>query len=174
MVEKNGLLLVGKIVGVHGVKGNIKVFSYAESLSVFEQGSSIHIINGKGFEKTYVINWVKPHSRGILVSLKGIDNRSSAQTLIDSELFIEQAKLPDLEDGSYYWLDIIGLSVFTIHEQYIGRVESIIPTGSNDVYVVKDHNKTHDNETLIPAIESVVLEIDLEHKTMRVDLPEGL
>jgi 16S rRNA processing protein RimM len=173
-VGKNVFLTIGKIVGAHGVKGNIKVHSYAESLSVFEPGRSILVINAKGIEKTFEINWAKPHSRGVLLSLRGIDSRKSAEALIGSELFITRDSLPELEDGVYYWSDIIGLSVFTIDQQYIGRVESIIQTGSNDVYVVKDLSRDHDNETLIPALESVVLEIDLENNTMRVDLPEGL
>ena len=173
-MEKNGFLPIGKIVGAHGLKGNIKVYSYAESLSVFEPGSSILVINTKGSKKTYKIKWVKPHTRVFLLSLKGIGSRDSAETLIGSELFIEKAKLPELEDGSYYWFDIIGLSVFTTDEQYLGKIESIISTGSNDVFVVKDPNKEQKNETLIPALESVVLEIDFKFKTMRVDLPEGL
>lgn len=171
---KNGFLPIGKIVGAHGIKGNIRAYSYAESLSVFEPGSSILIINAKGTETRYKINWVKPHNRFILLSLHGIEDRNSAESLIGSEFFIEQSKLPELEDGSYYWFDIIGLSVFTNDDQYLGLVESIIPTGSNDVFVVKGPRKDHSGETLIPALESVVLEIDLKRKIMRVNLPEGL
>ena len=137
-MKKNGFLSIGKIIGVHGLKGTIKVYSYAESLSVFRPDALILIRNTKGLEKTYAIEWVKPHKR------------------------------------TYYWFDIIGLSVFTIDEKYLGCVESIIQTGSNDVYVVKDPNKDKDNEILIPALKSVVLAIDLERKIMRVDLPEGL
>lgn len=174
-MKKNGFLSIGKIVGVHGLKGTIKVYSYAdEPLSVFKPGALIIARNTKGLEKTYVIEWAKPHKRTILLSLKGVRSCSLAETLIDSELFIEKAKLPELEDGTYYWFDIIGLSVFTIDEKYLGCVESIIRTGSNDVYVVKDPNKNKDNEVLIPALKSVVLAIDLERKIMRVDLPEGL
>jgi 16S rRNA processing protein RimM len=173
-VEKNGFVPVGKIVGAHGVKGNIKVYSYAESLSVFNPGSLILLINPKGFEKSYKIKWVKPHGKLTLLSLKGVENRNSVETLIGSVFFIERANLPEPEDGSYYWVDIIGISVFTADDEYIGLVESIIPTGSNDVFVVRDPNKVHDNETLIPALGSVILEIDLKLKTMRVDLPEGL
>ena len=173
-MEKNGFLSIGKIVGVHGIKGNIKVYSYAESLSVFEKGSSVLVANDKGFKKTFKIKWVKPHGRVVLLSLQGIDNRNLSETLIGSELLIERDSLPDLEDGSYYWSDIIGLSVFTTDKTYIGLVESIIPTGSNDVYVVIDSTKDRDHETLIPALESVVLKIDLDKKTMIVDLPEGI
>ena len=171
---KNGFVPVGNIVGAHGLKGNIKVHSYAESLSIFEPGSLILLINPEGSEKRYKINWVKPHSRRILLSLEGVDSRNAAETLVGSELYIERDSLPELEEGSYYWFDIIGLSVFTSDEQYIGLVEQIIPTGSNDVFVVRDPNREHDNETLIPAIESVVLEIDFKLKKIRVDLPVGL
>ena len=173
-MEKNGFVPVGKIVGAHGVKGNIKVYSYAESLSVFNPGSLILLINPQGFEKSYKIKWVKPHGQLILLSLKGVENRNSVEILMGSVFFIEKANLPELEDGSYYWVDIIGISVFTTDDEYVGRIESIIPTGSNDVFVVKNPNKTHHNEVLIPAIESVILKVDIERKTMRVDLPEGL
>ncbi|MGD8449258.1 MAG: ribosome maturation factor RimM [Desulfobacterales bacterium] len=173
-MEKNGFVPVGKIVGAHGVKGNIKIYSYTESLSVFNPGSLILLINPKGFEKSYKIKWVKPHGRLTLLSLKGVENRNTVETLIGSVFFIERASLPEPGDGSYYWVDIIGISVFTADDEYIGLVESIIPTGSNDVFVVRNPDKAHDSEILIPAIESVILEIDLERKTMRVDLPEGL
>jgi 16S rRNA processing protein RimM len=173
-VGKNGFIPVGKIVGAHGVKGNVKVYSYAEFLSVFKPGSLILLINPKGFEKNYKIKWVKPHGRTVLLSLEGVENRKSVETLMGSLFYIERVTLPEPEDGSYYWLDIIGLSVFTTNDEYIGLVESIIPTGSNDVFVVRNPNKDHDNETLIPVLESVVLEIDLKLKIIRVDLPEGL
>jgi 16S rRNA processing protein RimM len=173
-VEKKGFLPIGKIVGAHGVKGNLKVYSYAESLSLFEQESSILVVSAKEFEQIFKIKWIKPHGRVALLSLEGIENRDLAETLIGSELFVKRDRLPKLVDGSYYYFDIIGLAVFTNDEKHIGRVESIIPTGSNDVYVVKDAQKDRDNEILIPAIESVVLEINLEQKRMIVDLPEGL
>ena len=173
-MEKNGFLPVGKIVGAHGVKGNLKVHSYAESLSVFNPGSSILVARAGKIEKNYTIKWAKPHGRRILLSFEGIGNRNAAKTLIGSKLLIERTALPEPEEGFYYWCDIIGLAVFTTDEQCIGRVESIISTGSNDVFVVKDLDKGDDNEILIPALESVVLEINFEHKTMRVALPEGL
>jgi len=78
--------------------------------------------------------------------------------------------LPELGEDTHLWFDLIGMAVYTTEDKYLGRIESIIETGSNDVYVVQDHEK----EVLIPALESVVVDIDLEHKRMRVDLPEGL
>jgi 16S rRNA processing protein RimM len=117
-----------------------------------------------------VTEGIRPHKRLILLSLKGINDRNQSESLVHAEIFIEKGSLPELEEGVYYWADLIGLSVFASDETYMGRIESVIPTGSNDVYVVKDT----DRETLIPALESVVVAVDLEKKIMRVDLPEGL
>jgi 16S rRNA processing protein RimM len=173
-MEKNGFLAIGKIVGVHGLRGAIKVYSYGDSLSVFRPGCPVLIKNTEGLAKTFIIDWVKPHKRVNLFSLKGLENRNQAEALVGAELLIAKATLPELEEGTYYWADLIGLSVFTIEKKYIGRIASIIPTGSNDVYVVKDPEKDDGNEILIPALASVVMEVDLERKIMRVDLPEGL
>ncbi|MGB9439739.1 MAG: ribosome maturation factor RimM, partial [Desulfobacterales bacterium] len=123
-----------------------------------------------GREASYEIKWVKPHTGTPLLALKGISNRDQAKTLIGAELFIPQSELPELDEDTYYWRDLIGIEVYTQTEEFLGRIESIIETGSNDVYVVKRDEK----EVLIPALEAVVLEIDLGHNRMLVDLPEGL
>ncbi len=163
-------MLIGQIVGVHGIKGNCKFRSYAESLSVFQSDGVVLVATSDGRQKPYEINWVKPHAKTALISLKGVDTRDQAEALIGCELFIEKSRLPDPEEGSYYWFDLIGLEVFDIDQKYLGRLESIIETGSNDVYVVKEG----DMEILIPALESVVQNIDLKKRRMQVDLPEGL
>ena len=173
-MKKDRFLTVGKIVGTHGVKGTLRVYAYAESLSVFSPGSRILVRTPKAPEKIFEINWVKSHTRGVLLSLNGITDRDQVGSLIGSDLLIEKKTLQDLEDGLYYWFDIIGLSVFTTDEKYLGQVDSIIPTGSNDVYVVKDPKQKNGSEIMIPALESVVLAVDLEKKIMKVELPEGL
>ena len=168
--DETGFFLIGKIVGVHGVKGTLKVLSYAESPAIFQSADTI-LLKDAAREDIYPIKWARPHKRILLMSLKGINTRDQAESLTEAGLYIEKARLPKLEEGVYYWSDIIGLSVFISDDICIGHIESIIPTGSNDVYVVKDDK---DNEKLIPALESVVLEIDLENGIMRVELPEGL
>ncbi|MCP4350981.1 MAG: 16S rRNA processing protein RimM [Desulfobacterales bacterium] len=169
--NKTDLIPIGKVKGAHGIRGVIRVWPYTESLSFFEPGSSFLMRNAEGVEKRCEIEWAKPYKKGsALFSLKGTEGREMADALAGFEFFIEKSELPELEEGTYYWTDLIGLSVFTTNGECIGCIESVIPTGSNDVYVVKDK----DNELLIPAMESVVIEIDLSNKTMRVDLPEGL
>ena len=163
-------VLIGEIVGVHGIKGTNRIRSYAESLSLYKPGSSILVRQKDGRENKCEIQWVKPHTGTALISFKGIGDRSQAEALIGANLFIRREALPDLDEDTHYWVDLIGIDVYTTEEEYLGRIESIIETGSNDVYVVKDRKK----EVLIPALASVVLDIDIRGKRMQVDLPEGL
>ncbi len=157
-------------MGVHGVKGTLKIHSYAESLEIFQPGAMISVSTSDGREESYEIDWIKPHSRGALLALNNISDRDQAKTLIGADLQIEKAELPDLETGIYYWHELIGLQVFTMDDRYLGRLDSIIETGANDVYVVKNDRR----EILIPALKSVVQTIDIEANLMRVDLPDGL
>ena len=163
-------MLIGKIVGAHGVKGTSKIQSYAESLEIFKTGAPLLIRRPDGIEQQYEIDWIKSHSRGALLALNGIVSRDQAESMIGSELYIEKTELPALAAGTYYWFDLIGLNVYTSDDRYLGRLDSIIETGANDVYVVKDKGK----ETLIPALESIVRSIDIDSGIIRVELPEGL
>ncbi|QTA79756.1 Ribosomal maturation factor [Desulfonema limicola] len=164
-------LLIGKIVGVHGLKGVLKIVSFAESLSFFIPDSELILKHAGHEQQTCIVKWSKPHKQqNVLLCLYGIDNCTQAESLIDYELFVEASCLPELEQGTYYWKDLIGLWVFTEDETFLGELVSIMPTGSNDVYVIKDRDK----EILIPALESVVLNINLEDQIMQVRLPEGL
>ena len=170
LTPKKDLVLIGKIVGAHGLKGTSKIQSYAESLEIFESGTTLLVRRPDGGENCYKIDWIKLHSHGALLALKEVSDRNQAKLLIGSELYIEKTKLPELEAGTYYWFDLIGMGVFTADERYIGRLDSIIETGANDVYVVKNGDK----EILVPALESVVCCVDIESRVMRVELPEGL
>ncbi len=169
-MQEDGFIPIGKIVGSHGLKGVLKVLSYAESPSAFEPGDRVFLDHGDGLPVSFVIQWVKPHRQVLRLSLEGVTSLDRAGELMGARILVERNALPELAEGTHYWFDIIGLSVFTSDDRYLGRVESIIPTAGNDVYVVKDD----DQETLIPALESVVQAIDVEKKIMRVALPEGL
>ena len=173
-MDNSHLLSIGKIIGVHGLNGVLKVFSYAESTARYTSGMPLHLKDSHGNGFVLKVIWAKPHSKTILLSLEGIKNRDQAQELVGSELFIEKAALDVLEEGTYYWTDLLGLSVYGMAGDYLGEVSSIVQTGSNDVYVVKRMDGTTEKEVLIPALASVVREIDLDQRIMRVDLPEGL
>ena len=160
---------IGKIVGFHGLKGIVKVLSYAESPLIFEAGKSLPLRKPNGETVVCKILSAKPHKRVILMALEDVTDRNEAEKLADAEFLIDKSEFPETEEDTYYWADLIGLSVFDA-DRYIGKIDSILETGSNDVYVVKDR----DHEVLIPALASVVIHVDPENGIMKVDLPEGL
>jgi 16S rRNA processing protein RimM len=169
-MQGDALIPIGKIVGTHGIKGFLKVSSYAESADSFSPGRQL-VLRRKGTpDVTFRIKSARPHKHGILLALEGIASVDAAKAWVGYDLCIDKATLPEPEEGAYYWHQVIGLGVFTVDDRYLGRVTEIFPTGSNDVYVVRDGEK----EVLIPAIDSVVVDIDPTHGVLRVDLPEGL
>jgi len=168
--EEDRFLLIGEVVGVHGIRGAVKVRSYAESVSVFNAGCQILLGPSETGQELFTIEWSKPHKNVFLIGFEGMENREQARALVGRGILIEKTLLPELDKGEFYWFDLIGLSVFTVDGKFIGIVDAILRTGSNDVYVVKDQQR----EILIPALESVVEKIDLKMKLIRVNLPEGL
>jgi 16S rRNA processing protein RimM len=165
------IVTIGKIVGVHGIKGYVKIHCEAESFSVFAPGHTVIVRDSKGGNRVMEIVDARLQGRKQLLLLKGISDRNLAETLPGSDLLVEKSSLPDLEPDTYYWSDISGMSVISVDGRCVGTVASLIETGSNDVYVVQTPDA---GEILIPAIASVILEIDLNRKIMRVNIPEGL
>lgn len=164
-----GLILIGKIVGVHGVKGTVKALSYTESIDSFKALKTILLKNERGHIQEYSLESATGKGKTVLLNLSGILSRSEAESVIGSELYIYPESLEKLE-GEYYWRQIIGLSVRTENGTALGKIKSVIPTGAHDVYVVNGDSK----EYLIPAVEDVVLDIDLLKGVMTIKPLDGL
>jgi 16S rRNA processing protein RimM len=169
-MNKDGVLHIGSIVGVHGVKGYLKLYSSAESTGFFEPGKRLYLDRCGENRVIQTVRDIQPYKKGFRIAFEGITDRAGAEALVGCEIYINRSELPQPEQGSWYWCDLIGINVFTTDDAYLGKVEHIFSTGANDVFVVKDKTR----ETLIPAIESVIREINLGDKKMTVDLPEGL
>lgn len=163
-------ILIGKIAGVHGLGGGLKLKSFAESFELFAPGRKLLAACAGGVERTYEIARVNPQGRSTLLAFKEVADRSQAEALVGCELFIDKDALPVLEEGTYYWSDLIGMAVYAVQGPCLGRIESIFRTGSNDVYVVKSLSK----ELLVPALKTVIVRVDLAARRMEVNLPEGL
>ncbi len=157
-------------MGAHGIQGALKVQSYAESIDVFMSRETVTLKRPSGEIVCYDIEKVKPHSKGILLQLKGVSDRFSADAFRGTLVQIDRSELPELEADSFYWVDLIGMTVVTEDGEPLGEIESILQTGSNDVYVVGGG----DREILLPALGSVVLNVDMTKRRIRVRLPEGL
>jgi len=169
-VPDQRFILIGRILGPHGLAGSLKLMSYAESLDAFAPGRPVLAVDAAGGETVYEIAWAGAQGRGALLGLKGVATRSQAAALTGCDLFLDKAALPTLEEGTYYWADLIGIAVVSVDGVLLGRIESIFQTGSNDVYVVKQA----DRELLLPALRSVVKSVDLEARRMQVEVPDGL
>ncbi|OGI56215.1 MAG: 16S rRNA processing protein RimM, partial [Candidatus Muproteobacteria bacterium RBG_19FT_COMBO_61_10] len=106
----------------------------------------------------------RPQGRGIVVHLKGYDDRDQATTLVGADIAVPRAQLPRLKQGEYYWSQLQGLRVTNLQGVELGRVSHLFETGSNDVLVV-----VGEREYLIPYLPDVVQVIDLDAGTLRVD-----
>jgi 16S rRNA processing protein RimM len=170
-VEKDAQLLVGKITTPHGIRGAVRVLLYADVLALFESDRSVFLHRPGETGHELRIRWIKPYKkRGALILFDGVENRDHAEQLVGLEILIDKSRLPQLEEGEYYWFEIIGMTVFDENGNHLGQIASIIETGSNDVYVTRKGER----EILIPALESVVEKIDLDDRKMVVRLPDGL
>jgi len=169
-MDVDGALHIGKIVGVHGMKGYLKIYSFAESTGLFDPGKQLTLKRPDGEMETVTVVDTQPYKNFLRVAFADVTDRSAAEALIGAGLYINRSELSEPEDGRWYWCDLIGLAVYQTDGAYLGQVENLFETGSNDVFVVKNG----ETEILIPVIESVVRNVDLEKKKITVDLPEGL
>ncbi len=159
-------VIVGRVVNPRGMNGEVQIEVISDSPGRFSPGGILFL---EGKPRT--IRRSSPSANGRLyLKLEGIDSRTEAEGLRHMLLTVSEDMVRPLPDGEYYHFQIIDTEVFTREEEYLGRVTEIISTGSNDVYVV-----SHDGaELLIPALEDVILEVDLQKGTMIVELLPGL
>ena len=162
------------MTGAHGIRGDLRVHSYTDSIDLYQSGAPIRLKLPDASIRSLTVRWAKPHGRGLRMHLESIDDRTQAERLVGSTLFVDKSRLPALEADTYYWHELIGLSVYDTAGRLMGRLDQVIPTPANDVYVVKGTLDGRSRETLIPAVAAVVCEIDLKRGTMIVDPPEGL
>ena len=168
-MEKN-LFPIGRVVKPHGVKGKMKVEYFGEDLRRFVSYHEIFIADEKGRPESYEILEASPHPPRLILQLKGIEKIEQAQPLIGKTILVEKEAFPGLEEGEYYWADLLGIKVETREGKQIGKVREIFSTGAHDVYVVEGKR----GEIFLPAIGEVILDIDLAKRVMKVARIEGL
>lgn len=163
-------LEIGQIVNTSGLKGLVKVNPFTDDITRFEKLKTI-LIDKNGILVEYEIEQVRYHKNMVMLKLKGVDNIDQAEKLRNLYIKINRKDAVKLPKDSYFIVDLLGLEVYSIQNELLGTIYDIFPTGSNDVYVVKDELG---KQILIPALKTVIKNIDLENKKIIVDLPEGL
>jgi 16S rRNA processing protein RimM len=158
------LVTMGRIGGVYGLRGWLRIFSYTEPLTHILDYNPWRINLGRQWRAMQVDDG-RRHGKGLVAHLVGCEDRDTAQRLVGAEIVVHREQLPALEEGDYYWGDLIGLDVETANGIQLGVVDYLLETGANDVLVVKG-----DRERLIPfLLGQVVLEVDLKGRYLRVD-----
>ena len=172
VTHPDACVTLGKIVAAHGIHGYVKVHCEPETVEVFTAGLPVLLMRSGHSDYTpATVKDVKLHGQALLLLFENTLDRTGAELLRGTDILVEKSRLPELEADTYYWSDIVGMTVLSTDGHCLGTVISIFETGSNDVYVVQTPES---KEILLPAIASVILEIDVSQKTLRVDIPEGL
>lgn len=163
-------LVVGRISGVYGVKGWVKLFSHTEPVENVLKYKNLWIETGTEW-KPLEIAQRKPHGPGFVIKVDGFDDRDKARELVARDVAIDKNQLPSLdpsEDG-YYWTDLVGLTVVNAEAETLGVVKSLMETGANDVLVL---NNQKGEERLVPFVtDEIVKSVDLESSVITVDWP---
>lgn len=163
-------LEIGQIVNTHGLKGFLKVVPYTDDIERFDELKRVFIVyNKQNIE--FEIEKVKYFKGTVILKLKGLDHINDAEKYKNCFLKIRREDAKKLEKNTYFIVDLIGLSVYDENNNMVGILEEVFPTGSNDVYVVKNKNG---QQVLLPAISSVIKDINLENKKIIVDISGGV
>ncbi|MCY9375741.1 MULTISPECIES: ribosome maturation factor RimM [Bacillus] len=164
---------VGKIVNTHGIKGEVRVISktdFAEER--YKPGNTLYLfMDGSNEPVEVTVNTHRLHKQFHLLQFKERQSLNEVEGLKNAIIKVPEEDLGELNEGEFYFHEIIGCEVFTEDGELIGKVKEILTPGANDVWVIGRKGK---KDALIPYIESVVKHIDVSEKKIEIELMEGL
>lgn len=163
-------LEIGQIVNTFGIKGMVKVKPFTDDITRFDRLEKVYVETHKS-KKQYEIEEVKYHKDMVLIKFKGIDKIEEAEFLKNAYLKVNRKDEPELEEGTYYIVDLLGLDVYSDEGNLLGKLDDIFNNGSTDIYVVKNELG---KQLLLPAISDVIKEINLEEEKIVVHILKGL
>jgi 16S rRNA processing protein RimM len=158
---------VGKIVNTHGVKGCIKCVPFTDDLERFDDLEYVYT------EKDDIKRRIKDvwYRKGtVYLTLGNIDDMNTAETFKNTYISIFEDQLRELPEGTYYLFELEGMKVYSLEGEYIGEISEIYQPGANDVYEIKNNNKTY----LIPAVKEIVKEVNMKDRKIIINVIEGL
>lgn len=165
-------LNVGKIVNTHGIRGEVRVISQTDFPEErYKKGGKLTLFKQGMQPLELTITNHRKHKNFDLLTFEGYPNINDVEVFRDGILKVSEHDLTDLEENEFYYYEIIGLNVIDEDGETLGKIKEILSTGANDVWIVQRKGK---KDVLIPYIESVVKEIDLDAGVVHVEIPEGL
>lgn len=161
-------LAIGYLRRPHGVSGEIIMDLHTDFPDRIKAGRKIYI--GEKYEAA-TFGSVREHGNGLLVSLRGFDTPETVGRFRNQWVYVKAKDVPPLSEGQHYKYELIDLEVVEDNGTALGKLVEILETGANDVYIVRDEAG---KEILLPAIPSVILNVDMEACVIKVHLLEGL
>lgn len=163
-------LELGQIVNVKGLKGEVKLNSFAEDNTIFERLPKVFLKSKSGIIEKQ-IEKVGYNKNQVILKFKDCNSIEEAEILRNMYLLAKRKDLGELPEGVYYIVDLIGLDVYTDAGEFLGKVDDIYSTGANDIYVVKDEMG---KQKLLPGTDEVIKQTNLTEGKIIVHLIEGL
>jgi 16S rRNA processing protein RimM len=164
MMSDDGMIIVGRVSGLFGVRGWVKIYSHTAPRKGILRYKTWYL-QQNGSWQAFELAAGHAQGKGVVAQLKGFDDRDQAATLVGIDIAIKREQLPKLGPGEYYWTDLEGLRVENLEGVDLGVVSHLFETGANDVMVVEG-----DRERLIPYTKGeAVKEVDLEAGRILVD-----
>jgi 16S rRNA processing protein RimM len=167
---ENPLLRVGRVVKTQGIKGEVRVSSPGKEALAQSRGKTVYLEDPEGNRRPLTVESARPRRELTVLAFREIKSIAEAQKLIGCLVYADKRNLDPLPPDEFYWYQLQGLRVRTEDGIYLGILEEVIPTGSNDVFVVRKEGK----EILIPATDEVVARINPQEKLMVIHPLEGL
>ncbi len=153
-------VIVGRVTGLFGIQGWVKIYSFTQPIENIFRYRPWHLRKEDQSETNaneYEIADSRRQGKGLIARFSGIDDPDKAVDLIGAEIFVEREQFADTKPGEHYWADLVGLLVETIDGRTLGRVESLLATGANDVLVIEG-----DQRHLVPFVAGqVVKDVDI-------------
>ncbi len=168
--QKMKKLIIGQIVTAVGIKGEVKIYSYAEELSRFKKLKRLYIGTEEENAEHEILN-VKYKGQTVIVKLAGIDDRNAAEDVRDSLVLMAEADLEELPEGVYYVKDMVGMQVVTDTGRQIGTLNDINTNTPQRLYEVQNEKG---KLILIPGVDEIILDIDMAKRQITVKEIEGL
>ncbi|MBU1625892.1 ribosome maturation factor RimM [bacterium] len=170
MINPETLVIVGKIHKHRGSGGFLTAKSFCVKQGYIEKGTKLYIEALKGEFLKLEVEECSFYKDKMKLKLCGYENFSETSKLVGKKLYIKRKNFPLIEEGEFYWTDVIGMDVYSTDGECLGRVTDIMETGSNDVFIVSKDSE----EFLIPATREVIKKIDYDRNSILVELFEGL
>ncbi len=154
----SGRVDFGRIVGTHGVRGELKLRPHNPSSPITDSLVSVTLTTSAEPEpRDYTLAGIRPHRGNWLVFLEGVESFEAAELLVGATVWIEEDALAPLDEGEFYHRDLIGLAVVDEDGAPLGRVKGVLTTGAADVLEIVDGER----ERLVPMTDEIVRSIDV-------------